>query len=341
MKSIVYVSWLLWMSIPAYSQSKSSSDVPVDTIFRRIQKQSIYRKQVNWDTLYQQFRVYTDTAANPYSAFRWLFTQLSDHHSSLTHRGKRYRHFRPKPVGREKTFAYLLKHENYNTIRVQRLGQYGYISMPGVAGDSLENYQFVKAFRDSICRVFRQPVEGWIVDVRANGGGNIFPMIAVLDFLIPDGIVATVHGANNEQLDAWSVKNGNTYQNKKPETTNGQSCQQKDITTPVVLLTSPLTVSSGEMLLIAFRGRKNTVTIGDTTGGLVTSNTWMDLSENTSLILSNGYVADRFGTLYKQALVPDIVLTQGYNFENLNEDAHVRRAVHWLDAHSKKKPSKK
>ncbi|MCU0353550.1 MAG: S41 family peptidase [Cytophagales bacterium] len=309
----------------------------IDTVFALVRQHSIYRKTADWDKLYRQFKSYTDTAKNPFQGFRWLFGQLSDHHSSVRHRGKRYQNSSPTPVGREDVCRYLRKQERYNSVRIKRFGDYGYIAIPSVGGDDSDIRQFVQAFRDSICRVFKPDVKGWIVDVRANGGGNLFPMMAVLEFLLPDGVFGTVRGADNELISQWSLQNGDAYQNGKPETTNGRSCLKKDLSAPVVLLTSPVTVSSGEMVVMAFRGRKNTVVIGDTTGGLVTSNDWMDLSENTVLNISNGYVADRFGNLYKTALVPDIVLAEGYNFENLNQDAHIRQAIQWLDAHRKRK----
>jgi C-terminal processing protease CtpA/Prc len=334
--------FLLLLLVPesAYCQLSDLPHISPDSIFRLIQQHSIYRKEANWDSLYKQFRQYTDTASNPYKVFSQLFARLGDHHSSVTHLGKKYRYPRPKPANKAAEYAYLLRHENYNTIRVKLLGQhYGYVAVPGVSLDGEEANDFIQTFRDSICHVFREPVKGWIIDLRTNGGGNTFPMMAILDFLLPDGPFATVRGPGNEVLEQWALRGGNTYQNDKPATRNGGGCRKKELQTPVVLLTSPITVSAGEMVPIAFEGRKNTITIGDTTGGLITSNEWMDLSEDTALNISNGFVADRTGKVHKMAIVPDSVLTTGYNLNELNKDKHVQRAMQWLNARQKKDTS--
>ncbi len=340
MRKCLFLLFLL-VNTATFSQSPARPEISPDSIFRLIRQHSIYRKEADWDSLYTQFRQYTDTARNPYRAFSWLFARLGDHHSSVMHLGKKYRYPWPRPANKAAEYSYLLRYENYNAIRVKQLGpHYGYIAVPGVALDGEEANKFIQTFRDSICHVFREPVKGWIIDLRANGGGNTFPMMAILDFLLPDGPFATVHGPDNEVLEQWALRGGNTYQNDKPATLNGAGCRKKELQTPVVLLTSPVTVSAGEMVPIAFKGRKNTVTIGDTTGGLITSNEWTDLSEDTALNISNGYVADRTGKLYKTAIVPDIVLTTGYNLSDLSRDKHVQRAIGWLDTWQNKTVSK-
>ncbi len=314
---------------------------PVDSIFTLIKARSIYRQQVGWDTLQGQFEQYRDTAANPFTAFRWLFRQMGDHHSSVRYRNRGYRNARPRPVGQEEEFAYLASHESYNKFEVKQLeNTYGYLLIPTVFGEDAEVKELIAAIRDSLCAKINKPVKGWIVDLRTNGGGNTFPMIAVLDFLLPEGPFGTVRGPDGEKIETWLLKAGDAYIDKERVTVNGKSCMKKDLVTPVALLTSPFTVSAGEMVVASFAGRRNAISIGDTTGGLVTSNETIQVDEETVLILNTGYVADRTGKLYKTAIPPDILLPDGYNFENLSADKHVQAAIHWLNTQVKGRQAK-
>ncbi len=305
-------------------------------LFSLIRQHSIYREKANWKALQVGFELYQDTARNPFTAFRWLFKQLGDFHSSVRYQNKTYRNPIPRPAHKAKAYNYLLGKESYNQVEVQLLqNQYGYLLVPTVTGDEKKTGEFIIAFRDSLCRKIPLQVKGWIIDLRTNGGGNTFPMVAVLDFLLPEGVFARVQGPSGEILEEWSLQEGNAYIDQEKVTVNGASCRKKDLSTPVVLLTSPMTVSAGEMVRVAFAARSNMIQIGDTTGGLVTSNEWIEINAHTALNISNGYVADQKGHLYTKAIIPHVVLPKGYHLEDLSKDQHVQAAIAWLRSRKK------
>ena len=99
---------------------------------------------------------------------------------------------------------------------------------------------------------------------------------------------------------------------------------------PVAILISGNTASSGEMTAISFIGRKNSVIIGEQSGGYTTSNLGFKLNEYSGLNLAVDYAADRNGKIYPKYLEPDFKILNGDNFENLNDNLKIKKALIWL-----------
>jgi carboxyl-terminal processing protease len=71
------------------------------------------------------------------------------------------------------------------------------------------------------------------------------------------------------------------------------------------VITGPRTVSSGEAVTVAFRGRPRTRSFGQPTGGLSTSNSGFQLPDGATLLLTTAVFADRNGQRYGAAIEPD------------------------------------
>jgi hypothetical protein len=84
------------------------------------------------------------------------------------------------------------------------------------------------------------------------------------------------------------------------------------------------TISSGEAIVIAFRGRSLTRSFGTQSCGLSTSNDTHTLSDGATLILTEAYMADRAKNRFGMPVVPD---------EVVGDPAQaVQHAVDWLRA---------
>lgn len=115
-----------------------------------------------------------------------------------------------------------------------------------------------------IADIDQTALRGWVVDLRRNTGGNMWPMIAGIGPLLGE--------------DAWLafvtpyVKETAFYREGQagllPETVLA-SVEQPYILRyprpPVAVLTGPLTSSSGEFTALAFRGRPRTRSFGEAT----------------------------------------------------------------------------
>ena len=76
---------------------------------------------------------------------------------------------------------------------------------------------------------------------------------------------------------------------------------------PVAVLTSRLTGSSGEGVVMAFRGRPDSRSFGEPTAGVPTGNAPYPLSDRAELHLTEGIGVDRTGATYQARIQPDRV----------------------------------
>jgi C-terminal processing protease CtpA/Prc len=86
---------------------------------------------------------------------------------------------------------------------------------------------------------------------------------------------------------------------------------------------------------MAFKGRKNTIILGDTTAGYLTVNKGFKINNDAFMNLSVGYGKDRNGKTYKNALKPDILVNSPDKFNDLKNDEKIKAAVKWLKSNLK------
>src|SRR5437762_3578746 len=181
---------------------------------------------------------------------------------------------------------------------------------------------FADAIQDQIRQRDSLNLAGWIVDVRGNGGGNMWPMVAGVGPVLGEGVAGFFLFPTGTSV-SWSYQGGLAL--------SGTS-EIVRTTTPYVLLarlpprvavlTDNLVASSGEIVVVSFRGRPNTRSFGTATCGLSTVNTGYRLSDGATLQLTTGTQADRNRTAYGSSIVPD---------ETVAGDAEVvQRAIDWL-----------
>ena len=98
-----------------------------------------------------------------------------------------------------------------------------------------------------------------------------------------------------------------------------------------------MTGSSGEAVLLAFKGRPNTLIIGEETAGYITSNNVYELHPNVNLVLATAFMLDRTGKVYTTGIMPDVMIKDGDNFYQLDQDAKLQQARLWLKQTIKEK----
>uniref|UniRef100_UPI003D7F8EF9 S41 family peptidase n=1 Tax=Pedobacter sp. TaxID=1411316 RepID=UPI003D7F8EF9 len=128
----------------------------------------------------------------------------------------------------------------------------------------------------------------------------------------------------------WIIKNGTFYVDSvkvSPVKYKGHPIK-KDV--PVAILISGYTASSGEMTAITTIGRYNSILIGEPTAGYTTTNLGFKVNEYSGLNLAVDYAADRNGKIYPKNINPDILVSDGDNFEVLHKDQKVKKAIAWI-----------
>jgi carboxyl-terminal processing protease len=207
-------------------------------------------------------------------------------------------------------------------------GGIGYLELPGVSsGPQAATYddtahELLGQFDDGSLR-------GFIVDLRRNTGGTLWPMLAGIGPLAGAGEVGafvSAHGSADWSYDAklGAAKSG-TYELARV----AEPYPLRD-DLPVAVLTGPLTAGFGEAIVIAFAGRGRTRRFGEGTRGLTTSNTQIPLADGALLVLTVTVHADRTGTRYDDVIPPDETVAIDWSRFGMAEDPVIVAACRWL-----------
>jgi len=172
---------------------------------------------------------------------------------------------------------------------------------------------------------------GWIVDLRGNGGGNMWAMMAGIGPILGEGEPgAVVHGdASNEK---WFYENGRAGLRDDPQDPDYARTTGVPVTLngapPTAVLIDRDTGSSGEGIAIAFHGRPDTRFFGESTFGAATSTFPYPLSDGAEIYLVTGVMRDRKGNEYPDGVTPDQeILSEATITTN---DPVIRAATDWL-----------
>lgn len=187
-----------------------------------------------------------------------------------------------------------------------------YLSLPGVLGDD----ETATAYADAGTAVVREldavaPC-GWVVDLREDHGGNMWPMLTVVAALLGSGTHGFFEDADGHRA-GWGLAAGTpVLEGRVLFPTLRSDLRLRRADPPVAVLTGPLTASSGEAVLIAFRGRPATRTFGQPTAGLATANEAFVLPDGAMLLLTTANDVDRLGRVYdNHPIEPDTAVSDG------------------------------
>ena len=287
-----------------------------------MQTNSLYRESIDWDQLRQAtFEVakYAQTPEDTYGVIRFALVRLGDHHSSF---------FTPTEL---KQTGELSADDNPPP-RVKLLQEkIGFIAIERFSGFDGDIY--ATNAQQLIREIDSQNPCGWIVDLRENSGGNMWPMLAAIGPILGEGDVgAFVDSYGNKEI--WSYQDGQAMLDGRIKNQVSDPYQLKAASVPVAVLTGVSTGSSGEAITTAFRGRPNTRSFGVYTAGLTTANQFYPLSDGAGINLANALGADRTGQVYDDRIYPDETVDDVKQFTFLMDEAIPQPAIDWLMSQS-------
>ena len=200
-------------------------------------------------------------------------------------------------------------------------GTVGYVKVGAFSGSEAEATAFANAIQRAIASTDRDGLAGWIVDVRGNTGGNMWPMIAGVGPVLGEGRAGYfIDPVGVESF--WEYRDGASWENGALAQRVSAPYRLRRDSPKVAVLIDGGTASSGEAVLIAFQRRPDTRSFGVATCGLSTSNEQYLMSDGASLFLTNAVMADRTKFQYGGPIVPDEELRDPRETE--------QRAVTWL-----------
>jgi carboxyl-terminal processing protease len=153
---------------------------------------------------------------------------------------------------------------------------------------------------------------GYVIDLRGNVGGDMWPMLAALSPLLATDS-AGAFTSRTEPPVKWFARDQRSGQihsdglTSVSFTVSGLNPPLRLIADlPVAVLLDDGVLSSGEAAAIAFVGRKETRSFGTHTYGLSTVNSSFTMRDGTTLYLSTGVYQDRLGHSYPEGVTPDV-----------------------------------
>ena len=183
------------------------------------------------------------------------------------------------------------------------------IHLPAFAGNDENCLRYARTVLNSI----PDTVKGVCIDLRGNHGGNMYPMIAAIHRFLPDDVFL-------------KFKMRRRFQSVMPINKEfvakvvGIDIEPR-INCPVAILTDEATASSGEAVLLSFRGLDNVRVFGSPTAGYASANESIIFYNGSILALTVSCDIARTGEVFcDDPIVPDV------ETESPEEDA-----IFWLN----------
>lgn len=274
----------------------------VDAAIELIQNHALNSDRVDWNEASAQIRRQTADAAIPadvYPAIRSLLTRLGDRHSSLS--------------GAHQAVELISGGQSPGTAEVKALDDtVAYIKMPAYRGTDMDKAAvFATAIRTEILALGGH--QAWIVDLRDDTGGNMWPMLRALEPLLGDGQVGSF--VSPKKTIPWFAAGPDRMAGGADSSLSGAR---------IAVLIGPRTSSSGEAVAIAFHGRADTEFFGAPSSGHSTANGEFRLPDGSVMHLTTSVDADRHGLVFGDRVVPDHV------FAASDGDDVLKAASQWL-----------
>ncbi|UFH56914.1 S41 family peptidase [Spirosoma sp. KNUC1025] len=277
-----------------------------------IENHSIHRKTIDWPSFKQQVdnkAQGAQTIADTYPAIQLALTLLGDNYSSyMTASGTVL-------IGERTVHC-----TDSAPTEVPANSNIGYVKITSFSEGGASAVNFAQSIQTIIKQADTDSIRGWIVDLRGNLGGNMWPMLAGVDPILGDGIVGYFVDPDRT-TSPWSNEAGMAKAGQNVLTKVETPYTLRKANPKVAVLTNLAAASSGEAIAIAFKGRPNTRSFGTPTCGLSTGNVGFKLSNSANLTLTEVTMADRTKTPYGKSIQPD---------DASYSSTAVDRAIAWL-----------
>ena len=190
---------------------------------------------------------------------------------------------------------------------------------------------YVEPAHDAIRRVATARTCGWVVDLRRDSGGSLPPMLAAVGPVLGDGRAVGYRGRDGATV--WFGYQDGAFTaggRPVPQLAARRPARLPRPRPPVAVLTSRLTGSAGEGVLMAFRGRPGARSFGEPTAGVPTGNTRHRLADGAELYLVEGVGVDRTGRAYQARIRPDQPVAAEWTRYGTPADPVLAAASRWL-----------
>lgn len=339
MKKILIIICLFCTAIKGTAQNNLSAKDSISTFYNKLvstmKAEYFFKDKVDWNQIKTELNERLRDSKNFESSLNeitFLFDQLNASHCSVHFQEKIYKDSKKGPIASDFSKQWLKKYETKPKFEVRILdNQYGYILMPGIniLSDKKIHKIAQPMYNQINDRKKSKNLKGWIIDLRFNTGGAVSPMLLGLYDFLGDNEVWGILDNDKKRTDRIKLSNGKYKYNSKKTSYIKPKGELLD-KIKVAVITNIATGSSGEVTALAFKGRENTIFIGEKTYGATTANVVRNLPFGAYMALTVGYDCDRNGKFYEK-IIPDIKITKQDNFDNLLIDENIKEAIKYIN----------
>jgi C-terminal processing protease CtpA/Prc len=302
----------------------------LDEVLGFMEKNYYRRDEVSWASLAakaKQQLMAAGSCDDAYSSIGWCLRQLNEPHSFIMAPEKAARY-----AGEDSPPGPADLSDVVGEIKGEWLqDSIAYLTIPWISTtDSLICEHIADSLQSVIARLDSRNISRWIIDLRQNSGGNCWPMLAGIGPLLGDGIDGYFVGSGERIPIAYY--DGSAFQGRhvRCQVSEDHGYRIRSTRKSIVVLTSRRTVSAGEIVALAFKGRQQTCLIGQPTAGLTTANATYSLSDRSMLVLTVCQEADRNGKICEGSIQPDQLVSANI----VSDDPARTAALAWLQSQS-------
>ena len=312
-----------------------------------MQKNSLRKKSADWNVIREKAFKAAAGAQVPidtYDAIRLAVRELRDNHSSL----ELSKELRDQEAARKPNKPGQMKFDPIrpsSSLEVQK-GPEGYVHRIGgrtvarVVAPAYDAATEASATEFRATQVQKVIADldavnpcGWIIDLRGNTSGDLWPMLAGIGPVLGEGVVGGYRDADGN-LVKWFYRNGKSGLRDlfgvehTLASVAGQAYNLKSSALIAVLIDRKIVNAAGA-IAVALRGRPRTRFFGEPIS--ITSGTErFPLSDGANLVLTVGVYVDRAGGEYREGLLPDEVIPASNRNPREDEDPVIHAALGWI-----------
>lgn len=212
----------------------------------------------------------------------------------------------------------------------------GYLRVPGFSGSSPASVFFTERLSDQINQMSRHGVSRWIVDLRNNPGGDMYPALWGLLHVMNHGKLLSIHPPSGDAIYLSKDQRGGLSLQEvslpPPVPIPPEDTASLDVPVPLAILVGSETASAGEAIMLALRSSSASLTFGSPTAGAMTGPSGLSLVDGAELTISTWRIGDANGRTYMHPYTPDVLRPSDSESTASADDSIVREATVWLQS---------
>lgn len=327
-------AWFDGISVETLEAATLPAPVPaavgyVEQALAIISRHSLKRGELDWPDLVARVQLQSRGARDvqdAYLAVRYALGELGDGHSYFMAPAQMSR-LAETPVSNARTGRPPMPPQG----RLLAPGV-GYLHVPGFAGGEHRAQQaFASELQRIIAALGTDGACAFVVDLRDNSGGNLWPMIVGLGPLLGEGDVGAAVYPDSTRRTFW-YRDGKAGLEDFVQLRVYAPHRLERPPAAVAVLTGRATASAAEVLAAAFRAAARTRSFGAPTRGAHTSTRVFPLADGAAIVLAVAATSNRLGETFVGPIEPDepVASARRRSETALDEDPVVRAAVAWL-----------